>query len=127
MQHIIRGHPDRRHQPCLSIADGAGVSPTSNHLTLDQTLEQCLLDAQRQVHRLEEIVHRLKFGTRSGAPPSAGALSLIQESNRRLTKEVDEFVLDSHAVLSLARLPSTGSGVRHSLTAGSPQPQVERR
>ncbi len=109
MQHFIRGHEGSITPPRLSVIDGGAAVTRRDDLSLDQTLEQCLLETQRQVHRLEEIVHRLTFATSASGAPTIGALSLIQEGNRRLRQEVDEFALDSQAVVSMNRLPSPAS------------------
>jgi hypothetical protein len=87
-------------------------------LSLDQTLEQCLLETQRQVYRLEEIVHRLgSVAARTSTAP-LGVMSLIQEGNRRLKHEVDEFTLDSHAVATMVRMPSVKLTLYTPLRAG---------
>lgn len=107
MEQIVRGHVDRSLPPHLSVIDGGDTSKAVRLDTLDRTLEQCLLETQRQVHRLEEIVHRLSTAAARTTSPPIGVLSLIQESNRRLQQEVDEFSLDSHAVLKIVRTPGT--------------------
>jgi hypothetical protein len=107
MDQIVRGYADRGLTPRLSVIDGGDASKGVRLDTLDRTLERCLLETQRQVHRLEEIVHRLSTAAARTTSPPAGVLSLIQESNRRLQQEVDEFSLDSHAVLKIVRTPGT--------------------
>jgi ferritin-like metal-binding protein YciE len=87
-------------------------------LSLDQTLEQCLLETQRQVYRLEEIVHRLGTVAARTTIAPVGVMSLIQEGNRRLKHEVDEFTLDSHAVASMVRLPPVKLTLHTALRAG---------
>ena len=83
---------------------------------LDPSAEiaRCLLEAQRQMHRIEEIVCRL------AAPPvrdnlaSIPAVALLGEGSLRLKRELDEFELDSLALLTIAR------------SSGQPQADRER-
>ncbi len=104
-------HEDRAiTTPSMFVSDGGAQSSERrmhpHDQTLDQTLEQCLLETQRQVYRLEEIVHRLaSVASRTTLAP-VGVMSLIQEGNRRLQREVDEFTLDSYAVATMVRIPS---------------------
>ncbi len=117
MDQIIQGHGDRNRSP-QRLRIEPDESPTVLHLdTLDRTLQQCLLETQRQVSRLEAIVRRLS-SIASWAPETpVGALALIEESNRRLQREVTEFSLDSQAVIKIVRKPAPppSSGVlRHS-------------
>jgi hypothetical protein len=104
MEQLVRSRTHQSLPETLSIGDGALLN-ARGFVTLDRTLEQCLLETQRQVHRLEEIVHRLSTVNHPATTPPAGALSLIQESTRRLQQEVDEFSLDSHAVLQIVGAP----------------------
>lgn len=105
MEELGRYRTLRSLPPHLSIL-ASGESPATLRLdTLDRTLKQCLLETQRQVHRLEQIVQRLSTTATRTTTPSVGALSLIQESNRRLEEEVDEFSLDSYAVLQIVGEP----------------------
>lgn len=106
MQPFVRGHNDP--------ADTSGLTNTADQVRTqawhmrspEQTLELCLLETQRQVVRLEEIVHRLtSVAGRGGAPPT-GVMSLLQEGNRRLQREVDEFAHDAHAVLHIVGKPT---------------------
>lgn len=93
--------------PTLSVSDGGGhahgVRPRQVDRTLDETLERCLLETQRQVCRLEAMVHRLAAVATHAVDAPPGAVTLMQEGNRRLQREVDEFTLDTHAVLSMVR------------------------
>ena len=105
MQPDVRGHADRDSLPRLTLIE-SGANPKASRLrSADQTLELCLLETQRQVIRLEEIVHRLTSvaGRAGGAEPPASVVSLLAERNRRLRSEVDEFSRDSHTVLSSVR------------------------
>ena len=98
--------------PDLSIL-ASGESPaTLRPDTLGRTRKQCLLETQRQVHRLEQIVLRLSTAATRTTTPSVGALSQIQESNRRLEEEVDEFSLDSHAFCRLFASEASRSSAR---------------
>ena len=111
MQPPIRGHAERIATPILTVSDGC--PPGESHVlrSADQSLEYCLLETQRQVQRLEEIVHRLASIAGRSVEAPTGVMTLIQESNRRLRSEVDEFSLDSHAAVTLVRSrPGTISG-----------------
>lgn len=72
MQRIIRGHDDPVAVPVLKVSS-ARDNLRHGHLSLaDQTLEQCLLETQQQVIRLEAIAHKLtSVGGKGGAPPQA--------------------------------------------------------
>ena len=112
MQQNIRGYAEPNAVPALTISDGGAASESQIMRSADQSLEYCLLETQRQVQRLEEIVHRLTALSGRIMEPPKGVMTLIQESNRRLRNEVDEFSLDSHAVVNLVRerrSPGTGS------------------
>ena len=91
--------------PHLSILASLESPATLRLDKVDRTRKQCLLETQRQVHRLEQIVLRLSTAATQTTTPPAGALSQIQESNRRLAEEVDEFSLHSHAVLRIVCEP----------------------
>ncbi len=103
---FVRGLTDPAVMPALMIsADQVGTQ--ARHMrSADQTLELCLLETQRQVMRLEEIVHRLTSVAGTGGAPPTGVVSLLQEGNRRLQNEVDEFAHDAHAVLIIVGKPT---------------------
>ena len=103
---FVRGHNDPGVTPVLLMADDQVRTPTRLMRTADQTLELCLLETQRQVMRLEEIVHRLTSVAGTGGAPPTGVMSLLREGNRRLQREVDEFAHDAHAVLSIVGKPT---------------------
>ncbi len=101
MQQPIRGYAEKSGTPVLTVSTGASALEAQVLRSADQSLEYCLLETQRQVQRLEAIVHRLTSITDRSVEPPNGVLTLIQESNRRLRTEVDEFALDSHVALTL--------------------------
>ncbi len=109
MQQPIRGYDERNAAPVLTISTGASANEAPVLRSADQSLEYCLLETQRQVQRLEAIVHRLTSIAIHSIDPPTGVLTLLHESNRRLRTEVDEFSLDSHIALTLVtqrRAPS---------------------
>ncbi len=103
MQQPIRGYAERNATPMLTVSDGGSALASQLPRSAEQSLEYCLLETQRQVQRLEEIVHRLTSVAGRSVDAPTGVMTLIQESNRRLRSEVDEFFLDSHAVVTLVR------------------------
>ena len=92
--------------PHLTLPHRGGLADSARLRSADQTLELCLLDTQRQVHRLEEIVHRLTSVAATGGEPPTGVMSMIQEGNRRLQRRIDEFSVQSHAILRVVRPPA---------------------
>ena len=66
-------------------------------------LETCLLETQRQIQRLEEIMHRLRALQPRNVSTTSGMISLLREGTRRLAQEVDEFNLDSHVIASMTK------------------------
>ncbi len=66
-------------------------------------IQRCILDAQREASRLEAIVHQLAAAIHRDGIASFGAVALFQESNRQLKRELDEFTLDSLALVSIGR------------------------
>ena len=115
---IRKGHHDAPSgiTPPLAVSDGGAkpaIRPASaSDRSLDQTLEQCLLETQRQVCRLEAVVHRLSSVTTLETLTPQSALTLIQEGNRRLKGEVDEFTLDLHTVMTMVHTPSAPKAPR---------------
>lgn len=103
MQQRNRGEMEPNGAPVLTVSNGGTAAGAASMRSADQSLEYCLLETQRQVQRLEEIVHRLTSVAARDVEPPTGVMTLIHESNRRLRSEVDEFQLDSHAVLTLVR------------------------
>ncbi len=106
MQPFVRGHNEPAITPALVIADDQVRTQARLMRSADQTLELCLLETQRQVMRLEEIVHRLTSVAGTGGAPPTGVMSLLREGNRRLQREVDEFAYDAHAVLNIVGKPT---------------------
>ena len=80
------------------LSADARPSP-AERATVDNLLQQCLLETQRQVCRLEEVLHGMQRVVSLNSAASFGAVAAIQESNRRLAREVDAFGLDWHAVM----------------------------
>lgn len=72
------GHADT--MPPFFVSDGGASSAirrtSAPNRTLDQTLEQCLLDTQRQVCRLEAIVQRLGAVSKESSFAPAGGLRI---------------------------------------------------
>jgi hypothetical protein len=106
MQPIVRGHNATAVSPAFMNAEELVHTPARHMRSADQTLELCLLETQRQVMRLEEIVHRLTSVAGTGGAPPTGVMSLLREGNRRLQREVDEFAYDAHAVLNIVVKPT---------------------
>ncbi len=88
--------------PFIHFSNGT-VSSSESILLPEAAIERCMLDAQRQVHRLEAILHGLTSAMNYGNVASFGAVALFEESNRRLKRELDEFSLDALAVASIVR------------------------
>ncbi len=103
MQQPLRGFAEKSATPVLTVSTSAPALESQVLRSADQSLEYCLLETQRQVQRLEAIVHRLTSITDRNVEPPTGVLTLIQEGNRRLRTEVDEFAMDSHIALTLAK------------------------
>jgi hypothetical protein len=101
--HSYVGHHNHPATPRLSRTDRAGDAEPRQLRSADQTLELCLLDTLRQVNRLEEIVHRLTSVAGTGGEPPSGVVSMLQENNRRLQREVDTFSAELHAGMKVAQ------------------------
>lgn len=93
-------HPSTDEPPRITVPNGA-ASPREAMLLPAQDMQRCLLDAQRQVHRLEAILHHLVSVISCDSVVPFGAVALFEESNRRLERELYEFHLDSLALAAI--------------------------
>jgi hypothetical protein len=80
----------------------ASINGISQWISVDESLERCLLETRRHVYRLEEIAHRLSKLAFPSSHAPAIALDLLKEGNRRLMQEIEEFNSDLHVVQHLA-------------------------
>ena len=80
--------------------NGAAGSAVADRRTFSETMQTCLLDTQRQVYRLEAVLH----GLHGAATPMTGGtlseVSRISASNRRLSRQVDEFAVEIYEILA---------------------------
>ena len=102
MGYDIRLQSSGHEPPFIHFPNGM-VSSDDAILVPELAIQRCMLDAQRQVHRLEAILHGLASVIHGGSATSFGAVALFQESNRRLKRELDEFSLDAAALAMIVR------------------------
>ncbi len=102
MGYDIRLHSSGHEPPFIRFPIGM-ASSQETILQPELAIQRCMLDAQRQVHRLEAILHGLTSVIHCGSATSFGAVALFQESNRRLKRELDEFSLDAAALVTIVR------------------------
>ena len=102
MSHVVRSQLSAGDQTSRGFSDGR-VSPHEALRSPETEIQHCLLEAQRESRRLEAIVHQLAAAIHRDGLPSYGAVALFRESNRQLKRDLDEFTLDTIALLSILR------------------------
>lgn len=104
------------------VSSSADFEERVNLTGLDPVAEidRCILETQRQMQRLEEIVRRLAAPHIRDNLASMPAVALFLEGNLRLKHELDEFELDSLALVTIARshAPQRTGRLQHRASRG---------
>ncbi len=103
MSFIANTAHGRRGEPTWSAETAEAACVNLSELDPGAEITRCLLETQRQIDRLEEIVRRLAEPPVRDNLASMPAVSLLREGSLRLKRELDEFELDSLALVTIAR------------------------